>query len=51
MAIAVSGFADPVVWLVLTVFFISSALLKTGLARRIAIPIVRSVAASTKPSA
>ncbi len=41
MATALSGFADPVVWLVLTAFFISSALLKTGLARRIALQFVR----------
>jgi DASS family divalent anion:Na+ symporter len=38
---ALSGFADPVVWLVLSAFFISNALLKTGLARRIALLFVR----------
>ncbi|MES1262463.1 MAG: DASS family sodium-coupled anion symporter [Acidobacteriota bacterium] len=38
---ALSGFSDPVVWLVLAAFFISNALLKTGLARRIALVFVR----------
>ena len=38
---ALSGFADPVVWLVLSAFFISSALIRTGLARRIALGFVR----------
>ena len=38
---ALSGFSDPVVWLVLSAFFISNALLKTGLARRIALIFMR----------
>src|SRR5665213_706088 len=38
---ALAGYSDPVVWLVLAAFFISSALLKTGLARRIALIFVR----------
>ena len=38
---ALSGFSDPVVWLVLSAFFVSNALLKTGLARRIALVFVR----------
>ena len=38
---ALSGYSDPVVWLVLSAFFISNALLKTGLARRIALVFVR----------
>ncbi|HXJ44393.1 MAG TPA: DASS family sodium-coupled anion symporter [Bryobacteraceae bacterium] len=38
---ALSGFADPVVWLVLSAFFISSALIRSGLARRIALGFVR----------
>lgn len=38
---ALSGFADPVVWLVLCAFFISGALIRTGLARRIALGFVR----------
>jgi len=42
-----AGFADPVVWLVMAAFFISDALLKTGLARRIALLFVRAVGASS----
>jgi DASS family divalent anion:Na+ symporter len=38
---ALTGYSDPVVWLVLAAFFISNALLKTGLARRIALGFVR----------
>lgn len=34
---ALGGYADPTVWLVLVAFFISRALLNTGLARRIAL--------------
>jgi DASS family divalent anion:Na+ symporter len=43
---ALSGYSDPVVWLVLTAYFISIALLKTGLARRIALLFVRAFGAS-----
>lgn len=39
---ALSGYADPMVWLVLTAFIISRALLNTGLARRIALVFVRT---------
>jgi len=39
---ALTGYSDPVVWLVLAAFFISIALLKTGLARRIALLFVRT---------
>jgi divalent anion:Na+ symporter, DASS family len=38
---ALSGYADPTVWLVLAAFFISRALINTGLARRIALMFVR----------
>jgi DASS family divalent anion:Na+ symporter len=38
---ALTGYSDPVVWLVLAAFFISNALLRTGLARRIALIFVR----------
>jgi divalent anion:Na+ symporter, DASS family len=38
---ALSGFGDSTVWLVMTAFFISRALIKTGLARRIALFFVR----------
>src|SRR5512134_1765702 len=33
---ALRGYADPVVWLVLSAFFISRGVMKTGLGRRIA---------------
>src|SRR5438067_13875175 len=33
---ALTGYADPVVWLVLAAFFISRGMIKTGLGRRIA---------------
>jgi DASS family divalent anion:Na+ symporter len=38
---ALQGYSDPMVWLVLTAFLISRALLNTGLARRIALIFVR----------
>ncbi len=38
---ALSGYGDPIVWLVMAAFFISRALIKTGLARRIALLFVR----------
>lgn len=38
---ALGGYADPTVWLVLSAFFISRALINTGLARRIALYFVR----------
>lgn len=38
---ALGGFADPTLWLVMAAFFISRALLNTGLARRIALFFVR----------
>src|ERR1022692_4317526 len=38
---ALKGYADPSVWLVLAAFFISRALIKTGLARRIALFFIR----------
>jgi DASS family divalent anion:Na+ symporter len=41
LARALSGYADPTVWLVLAAFFISRALINTGLARRIALIFVR----------
>ena len=44
---ALSGFGDPVVWLVMAAFFISDALLSTGLARRIALLFVRAVGGSS----
>ncbi|MGH2627445.1 MAG: SLC13 family permease, partial [Anaerolineales bacterium] len=38
---ALGGYANPSVWLVLAAFFVSRALIKTGLARRIALLFVR----------
>jgi divalent anion:Na+ symporter, DASS family len=44
---ALGGFGDSVVWLVMAAFFISDALITTGLARRIALLFVRSVGGSS----
>lgn len=44
---ALSGYSDPMVWLVLTAFLISRALLNTGLARRIALIFVRMFGATS----
>jgi len=44
---ALLGYADPSVWLVLAAFFISRALMNTGLARRIALVFVRLVGRSS----
>jgi DASS family divalent anion:Na+ symporter len=41
IASALSGYSEPMVWLVLVAFLISRALLNTGLARRIALFFVR----------
>src|SRR5688572_11436581 len=38
---ALAGYGDPVVWLVLAAFFISRAMIKTGLGRRIALHFIR----------
>ncbi len=38
---ALAGYGDPTVWLVMAAFFISRALINTGLARRIALLFVR----------
>ncbi len=40
---ALGGYGDPTVWLVMAAFFISNALIKTGLARRIALVFIRTV--------
>ena len=44
---ALGGFGDPTVWLVMASFFISRALLNTGLARRIALFFVRQFGKSS----
>jgi DASS family divalent anion:Na+ symporter len=41
MGQALGGYGNPTVWLVLAAFFVSRALIKTGLARRIALFFVR----------
>ena len=47
MGQALGGYANPSVWLVLAAFFVSRALIKTGLARRIALLFVRAFGKST----
>lgn len=44
---ALAGYADSSVWLVLAAFFLSRALIKTGLARRIALNFVRLLGKNT----
>jgi DASS family divalent anion:Na+ symporter len=44
---ALGGYGDPTVWLVMAAFFISRALIKTGLARRIALFFVRVIGRSS----
>lgn len=43
IAKALDGFSDSVVWMVLAAFFISRAMIKTGLGRRIALYFVRAI--------
>lgn len=40
---ALGGYSDPIVWLVLAAFFISRAMIKTGLGRRIAYHFIRTI--------
>jgi DASS family divalent anion:Na+ symporter len=47
MGQALAGYAEPVVWLVLAAFFISRAMIKTGLGRRIALLFVRQLGRTT----
>lgn len=42
-ALALKGYSDPVVWLVLCAFFISKGVVKTGLGRRIAFLFIRAL--------
>lgn len=44
---ALSGYADKYVWLVLAAFFISRAMIKTGLGHRIALVFVRLIGKRT----
>jgi DASS family divalent anion:Na+ symporter len=45
--VALRGYADPVVWLVLAAFFLSCGVIKTGLGRRIALMFMRAIGRST----
>ena len=40
---ALGGYADPIVWMVLAAFFVSRAMIKTGLGRRIALIFIRLI--------
>src|SRR3989304_5677551 len=40
---ALRGYADPIVWLVLSAFFIARGVLRTGLGRRIAFVFIRTL--------
>jgi DASS family divalent anion:Na+ symporter len=40
---ALAGYSDPIVWLVIAAFFISLAMIKTGLGRRIAYQFIRII--------
>ncbi|MEO7659539.1 MAG: DASS family sodium-coupled anion symporter [Pyrinomonadaceae bacterium] len=44
---ALTGYSDPVVWLVLAAFFLSSAMIKTGLGRRIALLFIKAIGRKT----
>src|SRR6266545_1981067 len=44
---ALSGYGDPVVWLVLAAFFMSRGMIKTGLGRRIAFLFIRAIGQRT----
>jgi DASS family divalent anion:Na+ symporter len=44
---ALSGYADPLVWLVLCAFFMARGVLKTGLGRRIAFLFIRALGRSS----
>ena len=43
IATALSGYGDPIVWLVLSAFFMSRGMIKTGLGRRIAFLFIRAL--------
>ena len=40
---ALAGYANPIVWLVLTAFFMARGMLQTGLGRRIALHFIRAI--------
>jgi DASS family divalent anion:Na+ symporter len=45
--VALKGYADPVVWLVLAAFFLACGVIKTGLGRRIALIFIRAIGRNT----
>jgi DASS family divalent anion:Na+ symporter len=47
MEVVLGGYRDPTVWLVLAAYFIARALIKTGLARRIALFFIRLLGHNT----
>jgi DASS family divalent anion:Na+ symporter len=44
---ALKGYSDPVVWLVLAAFFLSCAMIKTGLGRRVALLFIKAIGRKT----
>ncbi|MGH9723210.1 MAG: DASS family sodium-coupled anion symporter, partial [Bryobacteraceae bacterium] len=44
---ALGGYGDPTVWMVMAAFFISIAMIKSGLARRIALLFVRAIGSTS----
>ncbi|WP_439397813.1 anion permease [Bradyrhizobium sp. PMVTL-01] len=48
--VAMAGYASPTVWLVFSAFLIGSAIIETGLGRRIAFFLVGGGGKSTSPS-
>jgi len=44
---ALKGYADPVVWLVLSAFFLARGMIKTGLGRRVALRFVQTIGQSS----
>ncbi|MEO5511490.1 MAG: anion permease [Longimicrobiales bacterium] len=47
MGVALAGYSESVVWLVLAAFFISRAMIKTGLGRRLALLFVKQLGRTT----
>ena len=44
---ALAGYGDPIVWLVLSAFFMSRGMIRTGLGRRIAFWLIRAIGSRT----
>lgn len=45
--VALRGYSDPVVWLVLAAFFLSCGVIKTGLGRRVALLFIKAIGRNT----